>query len=142
MAEPTPRGARRHPVLAGVDATLAMLLLIGVWVFLPTRYLPVDLGGSALAVALLLAAGGLFVGASWGRSVGIAVAGIALVTGALLVTALAFTAGNLFGLYGPVGKGVAAVLATVSALLVPYLVAAPAAQLYVLLGVRSGTDPR
>lgn len=139
MAKEATRGTR-HPILAAVDATLAGLLLIGIWSFLPTRYLPVDLGGTALAVALLLAAAGLVGGASWGRRVGIVVAGLSLVMGAVLVTVLAFTAGNLFGLYGPVGKGVAAVLATVSALVLPYFVAAPAAQLYVLLG--SSTDAR
>ena len=47
-------------------------------------------------------------------------------------TLLAVTASHLAGLYGPVGRGGALILAVVGLLVVPYLVLLPVAQLVTL----------
>ena len=61
------------------------------------------------------------------------VAAVALAVGLLLVAALAYTAGSLRGMYGPVGQGGSVILFVAALLFVPYLVVFPAAQLYALL---------
>ncbi len=121
--------------LGVVNLVLAVLLLGGLAV-LPARYLPVD--GPAIFFALALAASGigLYGGATWGARVARYVAGATLAAGAVLCTALAFTAAHISGLYGPVGSGGAILLAVVALLLLPYLVLIPAAQLWLLLGRR------
>ena len=129
----------RHPLMGGLDVLVAALLLVGVWGLLPARWWPVDVGATLLAMGLAVAGLGLLTGQRWARSVARAVAAGALAVGLALVTALAITAGNLAGLYGPVGLGGAAILAAVALLLVPYLVVFPAAQLW-LLAPRSARD--
>jgi hypothetical protein len=56
-------------------------------------------------------------------------AAFALALGLALVTWLALTASWLSGVYGPVGRGGALLLAFVAALALPYLVVLPAVQL-------------
>ena len=119
---------------------LAVVLLAGVWLALPVRWWPMDVGMTILAVLLAVAGFGLFQGTAWSGRVGRAVAALVLVVGASLATTLAFTAAGLAGLYGPVGKG-GAIILTVSAFLVlPYLIVFPAAQLYFLLP-KTATPP-
>ncbi len=130
----------RHPVMGGLDALVAMLLLVGVWGLLPARWWPVDVGATLLAMALAVAGLGLLTGQVWGPRVAKGVSAAVLSVGLLLVAALAITAGNLAGLYGPVGLGGAAILGAVALLLVPYLVVFPAAQLWFLTAAGPGTD--
>lgn len=125
-------GGERRRVLGGVDLALGLVLLFLIWVGLPARWWPVDALGTLLALGLLAAGVGFVQGMPWARRVGIAVGATALVVGALLTTALAFTASHVAGLYGPVGQGGALILFVVALLVLPYLVALPAAQLYVL----------
>jgi len=137
QAETAPKPQGRHPVLGGIDVFVGLLVLGGIWIALPARWWPVDVFGSALAVALLTSGVALFLGVPWARHVGIIIGVVALSAGAVLVTALAFTASYLSGLYGPVGGGGALLLAAVAVMIVPYLVVFPAAQLFVLLRVKS-----
>jgi hypothetical protein len=110
-----------------------VLLVLADLVALPMRWWPVDV--------LLLVLGALFVGGGvallarkpWAPRLALVAGGIALVAGLALATALALSAAHIYGMYGPVGQGGAVLLATVTALVVPYLVLLPAVQVYVLL---------
>lgn len=124
--------ARRHPWLGAIDLATALLLLGGVWGVLPARWWPVDVGATLLGLLLAASGVGLLAGAPWARRVGLVAGGAALVLGLALVTTLALTASYLSGLYGPVGRGGAVILALVAALALPYLVLFPAAQLVAL----------
>lgn len=127
----------RHRALGASNLLLALLLLGGIWVALPARWAPVDVGGTVLALLFAASGIGLFMGRTWGRKCALIVGAIGLATGLVLVTALAFTASYLSGLYGPVGGGGALLLLVMALLLLPYLVVFPAAQLAVLLGRRA-----
>ena len=126
--------------MGALDIVLAVVLLAGVWLALPVRWWPVDVGFTLLALALLAAGVGLYQGAAWGARVGRAVAASTLVTGAALATTLAFTAAGLAGLYGPVGSGGAIILVVAAFLVLPYLIVFPAAQLYFLLPARDADE--
>ncbi|MAT23669.1 MAG: hypothetical protein CMN31_00055 [Sandaracinus sp.] len=123
----------RRPVMGGLDVLLAVLLLLAVWLALPARWWPVDVGATALAMGFAAAGVGLLTGQGWAARVARVVATVALVAGVGLVTALVYTASSLAGLYGPVGTGGSIILTIVGLLLAPYLVVFPAAQLYFLL---------
>lgn len=116
-------------VLGFANAFTAGLVVFGVFVALPTRWLPVDGAAAVLAVIQGASAIGLLVGASWAAPVARAAGAIALGLGLLAVTALAMTASWLSGVYGPVGRGGSIVLALVAALVFPYLVVLPVVQL-------------
>ncbi len=107
-------------------------MLIAVWVALPARWWPVDVVGTLLGALFTVSGAGLVAGARWARRVGLVAGGVALVIGMALVTALTLSAAQLTGLYGPVGRGGALILAVVTLMVVPYLVALPAAQLAAL----------
>ncbi|RMH12452.1 MAG: hypothetical protein D6701_13520, partial [Gemmatimonadetes bacterium] len=64
--------------MGGLDAFVAMLLLIGVWGLLPARWWPVDVGATLLAMALAVAGLGLLTGQPWGPRVARGVAAVAL----------------------------------------------------------------
>ena len=120
--------ARRYGVGAA-HAVLALLLLAGGWVALPARYWLVDAAGTLLAVAALASAFGLWSSRGWGLPVARAVSWLCLVVGTLCVSALALSAAQLAGSYGPVGEGGALLMGTVALLILPYLVVLPALQL-------------
>lgn len=122
----------RRPLMGALDLGVAVLLLAGVWMALPTRWWPIDLGGTVLAILFGVAGVGLIRGAAWAPRIARIVAAIALAAGAIVATLLVVTAGNLSGLYGPVGMGGAIILAVAFVLVIPYLVVFPAAQLYFL----------
>ena len=126
----TPRA--RHPWLGGADLLAGALVLGGVWVALPARWWPVDVVGTLLGAAFVVTGVGLLVGAPWSERAGVLVGRVALAVGLALVTLLAVTASHLAGLYGPVGRGGALILAVVGLLVVPYLVLLPVAQLVTL----------
>jgi hypothetical protein len=119
-------------VLGGVDAGVAVLLLMAIWLGLPARWWPVDVLGTLLALAFAACGVGLIRGEPWAEKVARIVGAVALGIGLLLVSALALTAAHISGLYGPIGGGGAALLGTIAALVLPYLVILPAAQLFVL----------
>jgi len=120
-----------------LDIVSAILVYFGVFEGLPARYWLVD-GGAALLIALFVAAGaGLLAETPWARRAALVASIASLALGLLLVTTLALTASYLSGIYGPVGRGGALILALVAALALPYLVALPLAQL-AWLGAWSG----
>src|SRR5690606_36477495 len=125
---------RRHRVIGVYDLCLGAAALFSIWSLLPDRCWPVDVVGTTLGVALLGVGLALCVGAAWAPRAAAMLALILSVGGVLLVGALAMTAGQLAGMYGPVGLGGSAILTFVLLLLFPYLVVFPAAQAYVLLG--------
>jgi hypothetical protein len=107
----------------------AALVGLGVFEGLPDRYGPVD-GGAALLIAMLVGSGvGLVVRARWSVAVATAAAGTALAVGFVLVGALALSASYLAGIYGPVGRGGAILFVLIMALVVPYLIVLPGAEL-------------
>jgi len=128
-----PRSAR---VLAVVDLVVAVLVLAAIWGALPARWWPVDVLGTLLALVLGAGGVGLWLGTRWGTRLALAGGVTVLAAGLLLTTALAWTAAHVAGLYGPVGGGGAVLLFTIAALLLPYLVILPAAQIVLLRRLR------
>jgi hypothetical protein len=138
MASASPNVVRR--VFAGLDLVAALLLVIGVFVGLPARWWPIDTG-AAIVAALLSASGiGLLRRAPWSTKVARIAAFVALGAGLLLTTMLLVTASYLGGIYGAVGKGGAVIMLLVVAMVLPYLVLFPAAQL-LWLGPAVAPDP-
>lgn len=112
----------------------------GVFVALPGRWWPVDVP-AALLVALELSAGvALLARTGWAERLARTACVVALSLGLSTVTLLAVTASWLSGVYGPVGRGGAIVLALVGLLALPYVVVLPAVQL-VWLRPRSRPHP-
>jgi hypothetical protein len=111
------------------DLVSAAVIYLGVFQGLPTRWWPID-AAAVVVLALFAAAGfGLIGQAAWASKVAWIASAISLTLGILLVATLALTASFLSGVYGPVGRGGALILALVAALSLPYLVVLPAAQL-------------
>lgn len=109
----------------GVAALVAWCVFRG----LPTRWWVVDTGGAA--VVGLMAASGLALLADHRRKEAITrvAATVVFVLGLTVFAMLALTASWLTGVYGPIGKGGAAIFALVALLVLPYLVVLPAALL-------------
>jgi hypothetical protein len=111
------------------DVLTAAVVGLGVFVALPGRWWPVDVP-AALLTALELAAGvALFARAAWAERLARVACFVALSLGLFTVTVLAVTASWLSGVYGPVGRGGAIVLALVALLALPYVVVLPMVQL-------------
>lgn len=111
---------------AACDVLTAILVLIALFVGVPVRWLPVDAVGCLVAGAYVVTA--IAIVRRRDPIVKIA-AGIVLAIGLALVALLAISASHLMGIYGPIGKGNALLLLLVAALVIPYLVALPAAQI-------------
>lgn len=122
------------------DVLTGALVAVGVFVGLPARWWPVDAGAGLLA-ALDVAAGlALVSGVRWAPRLTRAACAVSLALGLFTVTVTAVTASWLSGVYGPVGKGGALILGLVAALVLPYVVALPLAQLLWLRPRREGND--
>lgn len=119
--------------MGALNVGTALLLLGCIWKALPVRWAPVDILGTLLALLFLASGVMLWRGQKGSRKVGLWSAGIILLSGAVLGTALMVTAGTLAGLYGPVGGGGALILGAALFMMVPYFVVFPASQLYFLL---------
>lgn len=117
---------RARRTLGGYFATVAGLVGVGVFRGLPVRDAWVDTVAAALCLGLVVAALGLFGRAPWRERLARAVAWSLLVVGLVTVAAITLTASHIAGLYGPVGSGGALIFGLVAALLVPYLIVAPA----------------
>jgi hypothetical protein len=128
----------RHPFVATAQLLAGAALLFCIWRALPARYLPVDVAGSSLGALLVVAGLALYTGRAWARKLGIAAAGICFALGVITVALLAYGAGEVAGLYGPVGEGGALILALVGLLLFAYFVALPGIELAALLGDDEG----
>jgi hypothetical protein len=136
MGAPTSRDRLFAIGFGLTDLLSATVVVLGVFLGLPVRYWPVDVGACLIVLGLAGAGVGLLAGKSWGRDAARAASLLALSLGLLLLALLAVSVSYLSGIYGPVGRGGALILALVGALAIPYLVALPAAQL-VWLGPRS-----
>jgi hypothetical protein len=128
---------RRAAVVFGVaDLMTAALVAFGVFVALPSRWAPIDAAAAALTAIDLAAGLGLLASAPWATRVARVASAVSLALGLWLITVLAVTASWLSGVYGPVGRGGAVVMALVAALALPYLVVWPAVRLVWLHGAR------
>jgi hypothetical protein len=119
---------RRH-LVALAHCALGLLLLAGIWLALPARWWWVDGVGTLVAALALASAAGLWLGRVWATALARAVSWLELGVGTLAVSALALSAAQLAGSYGPVGDGGALLLGVVALLVLPYLVVLPACQL-------------
>lgn len=104
---------------------VAAIVLAGTWYGLPTRHAPMDIALTTLSFAWAVVGVALWRRARWAVAVARGVAVLAAAVGGTLVTALAWSAAHLVGLYGPVGSGGAMLLVSVALLVVPYLVVFP-----------------
>lgn len=129
----------KHPFVATAQLLAGAALLFCIWRALPARYLPVDVGGSVLGAFLVCAGLALYTGRPWARTVAIMAASVCLLLGVITVALLAYGAGEVVGLYGPVGEGGALILGLVALLLFAYFVALPGIELAALLGDDEGT---
>jgi hypothetical protein len=111
------------------NVLVAAVVAWGVFCGLPTRWWPVDIG--AAVVTALMGASGLALLANHRLAAPISrvASVVVLALGLALFAALSLTASWLHGVYGPVGKGGAAIFALVALLVLPYVVLLPAALL-------------
>jgi hypothetical protein len=118
--------------IACAQAVIGVLLVAGIWLGLPARWLPVDLLGTLLALGALSAAVVVVTGKGTPRAVRWVrvVLWAELVLGTLTISLLATSMAHLAGSYGPVGNGGALLMGAIFALILPYLVALPALQLH------------
>jgi hypothetical protein len=112
--------------IAASQLLLAVLIVVGVWVALPARWLWVDVPLTLLALGAAAAGGALLARKPWALRVLRVVLWIELAAGALVVSLLALSIAQLAGNYGPVGSGGAVLMGTIAALILPYLVGLPA----------------
>ena len=109
-----------------VNLLVATVVAWGVFRNLPTRWWVVD-DGAAIVVFMLTTSGfALLVNHPRKESLTRAAAFVVLALGLALFATLAITASWLYGVYGPVGKGGAALFILVAFLVLPYLVILPA----------------
>lgn len=119
---------------------VAVLVAWGVFRGLPTRWWVVD-GGAVIVTALLGASGGLLLADHRLKETVTRAAGfVVLALGLAVFAALALTASWLYGVYGPVGKGGAALFALVALLVFPYVIVLPAV-LLAWVGPRARREP-
>jgi hypothetical protein len=119
------RVARAFAGVALAHLVTAAVVALGVYE-LPARVVGVDGAAALLVLGLGVSGAGLLLGARWAVRLAKVVSWTTLVLGLALTAVLALTASHVAGLYGPIGRGGAAILAMVAALAVPYLVVAPA----------------
>ena len=109
-----------------VNLGVAALVAWGVFRGLPTRWWVVD-DGAAIVIALMAASGITLLANHRHAERVTRVAGfVVLALGLAVFAALALTASWLYGVYGPVGKGGAALFTLVALLVFPYVVVLPA----------------
>jgi len=121
---------RRARVGFGVaNVAVATFVVMGVFRFLPTRWWVVDAG--AIVIGLLLGSSGLtlLAKAPIAEPLTRVAAGVVLVLGLAVFTAIVTTAGWIGGVYGQVGASGAIVFGLVGALVLPYVVVLPAVEL-------------
>ena len=126
------RSRRGMLVCAGGSFVSALIVLYGVFGALPARWAPVDVSAAAIGAMLVASASAIVGKMRFAVPLARAAAWVSLGVGLLLVAVLAMTASYLSGIYGPAGKGGAVLMVFVGALVVPYLIAIPAAQLVYL----------
>ena len=119
----------------------AVLVAIGIFAGLPSRWAPVDIAAGAIVATQAAAGVGLLARTRWAEKMARVAATVALAIGLFAVTMLAVTASWLYGVYGPVGRGGSLVMLLVLSMLLPYVVALPLGQLLWLRPRRQGPPP-
>jgi hypothetical protein len=123
-----------------VDLGVAALVAWGVFRGLPTRWWVVD-DGAVVVVALMAASGiALLANHRFAERITRVAGFVVLALGLAVFAALALTASWLYGVYGPVGKGGAALFTLVALLVFPYVVVLPAV-LLAWVGPRARREP-
>ncbi len=112
---------------ATCDGVTAILVLVATFLGLPTRWWPID--GLAVLVSIALAAAAAALALDRWRIVVRFACGFVLAVGLVFGALLAISASHLHGIYGPIGEGGALLMLLVVALVLPYLIALPSAQL-------------
>ena len=101
--------------------------------FLPGRSTVINLS-LALVIALLTVGGiGMLLGARWGRLLGIVSAAVLLAFSAVMILGMVASSAYLRGVYGPLGKGMAALCLVIAAVFVEGFALLPLFQLRFLL---------
>ena len=112
-----------------LDLVAAVVLAIGVFAGLPSRWWPIDTAAVVICALLVGSGVGLLRNAPWSetlaRIAARVVLGLALLFFALTATSVSY----LFGIYGAVGRGGVTIFVLVAALAFPYLFALPVTQL-------------
>ena len=108
---------------------VALLAYFGIFRGLPSRWLPVDLAG-VVVIAFMAASGVALLLNRRGAALLTRIASIVvLAIGMILFAALVLTASWLAGVYGPIGRGGAAIFGLVAAMVLPSTIVLPAAEL-------------
>jgi len=108
---------------------VALVAYLGIFRGLPSRWAPVDVLG-VVVIALMASSGiGLIANRRGADMLARAAALVVLGIGMLLFAALVLTASWLGGVYGPVGRGGALIFFLVAAMVLPYGILIPAAEL-------------
>ena len=116
-------------VFGVLDIVAALVIAIGVFSGLPTRWWPVD-GAAIVLIALLVGSGiGLLRATPWCEPLARIAARIVLATGLVFLALVASSVSYLYGIYGAVGRGGATLFILVGALALPYLFALPVVEL-------------
>lgn len=132
------KGARLG--FGALNLAVAALVAWGVFRGLPTRWWVVD-GGAVIVCALMAGSGVALLADHRSKELVTRVAGfVVLALGLAVFAALALTASWLYGVYGPVGKGGAALFALVALLVFPYIIVLPAV-LLAWVGPRARREP-
>lgn len=114
-----------------LDALAALVVAVG-GLSLPTHWWPVDLAIGVLVALLAASGGGLIAGKSWSFRVARVASYVVLAIGLTSIALLSTSVAYLSGVYGATGRGGLIVFTLVIALLLPYLVIFPIAQLVFL----------
>ena len=109
-----------------MNAIVAGIVAFGVFRGLPTRWWVVDGGATVVFALMALSSVALLVNHRQAVAITRVAAAVVFVLGLALFATLALTASWLYGVYGPVGKGGAALFILVAFLVLPYLVVFPA----------------
>jgi hypothetical protein len=117
------------------DLFTSALVVTGVFVGLPARWVVVDASAAIVATLLAVAGVGLLLDRAWAKDVARFASFAVLVVAALAIGAMATGIAYLRAIHGPVGKGGSVVFTMVLALVAPYLVVLPSLQL-LWLGAR------
>ncbi len=108
---------------------VASLLASCIYFGLPTRWWVVDSGAAVVVAGLVMSGFSLLANHRLAVPLTRIVARVVLAVGLATVAILALTLSWLVGVYGPVGKGGAAIFGLVVLLILPYLVVLPVALL-------------
>ena len=121
--------SRARVVFAALNALVALMLLVGVFGLIQPRFWALDIPAAALSAVELVSAVALFARLPWALRALSVSAWVTFVGGLLLVGLIVLTMVFLRSVHGEDGMVATAVSGLIVALLVPYTLLLPAAQL-------------